>query len=338
MNQQLTTTKKPGAHGPAPSLTRPGFGDWASKNRSLLAPVGALIVMIIGFTIMSPEFLTVGNAVNILLDSSVLMILALASTIIILMGSIDLSIGSTLAICAFTGALLAQSTGDNNLLLLVPIVGLICGLLNGLGVAFLGLPSFLVTLGSFFVYNGLANYFSGGQPVTLMSGGPLVWFSGTIGGVPVIALWAVVILVIVHLVFRYTRGGRYVYAIGGNEKTARLAGAPVRRVKVWAFAAAGTLAGVAALLQLAKLQSASPDMGAPYMLPAIAAVVMGGTPLTGGIGGALRTVIGVLVIAILSNGMVLAAIDPHLQDVVQGIVVVGAVAVTMQRRRADVVK
>ncbi len=194
MNQQLTTTKKPGAHGPAASSTRPGFGDWASKNRSILAPVGALIVMIIGFTIMSPEFLTVGNAVNILLDSSVLMILALASTIIILMGSIDLSIGSTLAICAFTGALLAQSTGDNNLLLLVPIVGLICGLLNGLGVAFLGLPSFLVTLGSFFVYNGLANYFSGGQPVTLMAGGPLDRFSGTIGGVPVIALWAVVIL------------------------------------------------------------------------------------------------------------------------------------------------
>jgi ribose transport system permease protein/putative xylitol transport system permease protein len=294
--------------------------------------------MIIGFTIMSPEFLTVGNALNILLDSSVLMILALASTIIILMGSIDLSIGSTLALCAFSGALLAQQTGDNNVLLLVPVVGLVCGLLNGLGIAFLRLPSFLVTLGSYFVYNGLANYFSGGQPVTLPSGGPLAWFSGTVGGFPVIALWAIVVLAIVYLVFRYTKGGRYVYAIGGNEKTARLAGAPVRRVKVWAFAAAGTLAGLAALLQLAKLQSASPEMGAPYMLPAIAAVVMGGTPLTGGIGGALRTVVGVLVIAILSNGMVLGAINPHLQNVIQGLVVVAAVAVTMDRRRADVVK
>lgn len=310
----------------------------ARRNWTTIAPVGALLVMVAGFSAMSPQFLTAGNALNIMLDSSVLLVLALASTLIILMGSIDLSIGSTLALCAFTGALLARSTDDYWVLLIVPVVGLICGLLNGLGVAVLGLPSFLVTLGAYFVYNGLANFFSGGQPVTLRREAPLTWFGGMVGGFPVIALWAVAALIVIAVITRYTRSGRYIYAIGGNEKTARLAGAPVRRVKIIAFAASGTLAGVAALMQLAKLQSASPDMGEPYMLPAIAAVVMGGTPLTGGVGGPLRSLIGVLVIALLSNGMVLAAVNPHLQDVVQGLVVVAAVAVTINRRRADVVK
>lgn len=310
----------------------------ARRNWTTLAPIGALVVMVIGFSAMSPQFLTTGNALNILLDSSVLLVLALASTLIILMGSIDLSVGSTLALCAFTGALLARSTDNYWVLLIVPLVGLACGLLNGMGVALLGLPSFLVTLGSYFVYNGLANFFSGGQPVTLRGAAPLTWFSGRVAGFPVIALWAVAALVLVSLATRYTRGGRYIYAIGGNEKTATLAGAPVRRVKIAAFAASGLLAGVAALMQVAKLQSASPNMGEPYMLPAIAAVVMGGTPLTGGVGGPLRSLIGVLVIAILSNGMVLGAVNPHLQDVVQGLVVVAAVAVTINRRRADVVK
>lgn len=305
---------------------------------STLTPIAALVVMLIGFSLMSPQFLTLGNAVNILFDSSVLLVLALASTLIILMGSIDLSVGSTLALSAFAGALLARSTDNYWVLLILPLVGLVCGLLNGLGVAFLRLPSFLVTLGTYFIYNGLANYFSDGQPVTLRSLAPLTWFSGKVGGFPVIAIWAIAALIVVALVTRYTRGGRYLYAIGGNEKTATLVGAPVRRVKVGAFAAAGTLAGLAALMQVAKLQSASPDMGESYMLPAIAAVVMGGTPLTGGVGGPLRSLIGVLVIAILSNGMVLGAVNPHLQDVVQGLVVIAAVAVTIDRRRKEVVK
>jgi len=332
----VTTTQAPTTR--QHSEHKQGRGDFLKRHWSILAPVLALVVMIIGFTIMSAQFLTVGNAKNIMLDSSVLLVLALASTTIILMGSIDLSIGSTLAFCAFVGALVSRDVTSNYPLLLLPVIGLACGLVNGLGVAFLRLPSFLMTLGTFFIYNGLANYFANGQPVLLAPGAPLNWFSGDLAGFPIIAIWALGVLLVVFLVMRYTRFGRYIFAIGGNEKTARLSGVSVQRVKVYAFSLAGALAGLAALLQLAKLQSASPDMGAPFMLPAIAAVVMGGTPLTGGVGGPIRSLLGVLVIAILANGMVLGAVNPHLQNVIQGLVVIAAVAVTMNRRRSEVVK
>ena len=305
---------------------------------STIAPVGTLLALIIAFSIADPRFLQYENGLNILRQSSVLLVLALASTLVVLMGSIDLSIGSILTLTAFTGALLSRSTGDSSILLLLPIIGLLCGLFNGLVVAYGKLPSFLVTLGTLYAFNGLANYMAGGRPIGLPSGGVGRIFTGSLGDFPVVALWAILVLIIVGLLARYTRLGRYLYAIGGNEKTARLSGVPVSRYKVYAFMVAGFLAGIAGLLQLARANSASPDMGDSFLLPAIAAVVMGGTPLSGGLGGPLRTVTGVLIIAILGNGMVIAAVNPFLQNVIQGLVVIIAVAITIDRRKMSLVK
>ncbi len=321
-----------------PNQSSAGLMRLVRKRWTLVAPIVVLLGLIIAFTIMDPRFFQYENFLNILRQSSVLLVLAMASTVVILMGSIDLSVGSVLSLSAFTGALLVQSTGSTAVLLLCPIVGLLCGLFNGGLVALGRLPSFLVTLGTLYAFDGLSKYISGGRPVSLKPGGVGDIFTGSIGGFPVVVLWALLVLVVSILVARYTRFGRYLYAIGGNEKTTRLSGVPVTRYKVYAFMIAGLLAGFAGLLQLARARSASPDMGAEFLLPAIAAVVMGGTPLSGGIGGPARTVIGVLIIAILGNGMIIASVNPYLQYVIQGLVVIAAVALTMDRKKMTLVK
>jgi ribose transport system permease protein len=302
-----------------------------------LAPFVVLVALIVVFGVLQPIFLTVDNSRNILTSSSVLLVLALGTTAVMLTGSIDLSVGSTLTLSAYAAALLAQHHGTG-MLLLAPLVGLACGVLNGVLVAYGRLPSFLVTLGGYFAYDGVASYISDGQPVGLPLGGISSYFGGVKGNVPIIFVWAVVVLIAIALVFRYTAFGRYLYAVGGNERTARLSGVRVERVKLYAFMLSGFLAGVAALLQVVRTQSASPSMGSAFLLLAIGSVVMGGTSLSGGSGGAANSIMGVLVIAILSNGMVLASVDPYIQNVVIGVVVVAAVAITMKRSRDDVIK
>lgn len=317
---------------------RSGLAEVVRRRWSALAPIAVLCALLIGFGLVADDFLTRDNALNILRGSAVLLVLALASMTVILTGGIDLSIGSTMMLAAFVGALLAKDAGSTDILLILPIVGLACGVVNGAVVAYGRLPSFLVTLGTYFTFAGLARYLADGQPVTLPYQGAGSIFTGNALGFPAIVTWSLGTLVIAILVFRYTRVGRHIYAIGGNEKTARLSGVAVRRVKLYAFMGAGLLAGFAAILLLMRTGSASPNMGEPFLLPAIAAVVMGGTPLSGGAGGPLNVVLGVLVISILNNGMVLAAVNPHIQNVVMGLVVVIAVALTIDRRRNDVVK
>jgi len=303
-----------------------------------VAPILTLVLLVLAFSLLNSSFFQLDNGLNILRQSAVLLVLAMASTLVILMGSIDLSVGSTLTLTAFSGALLVQNTGNGAMVLLIPIIGMVCGAFNGVLVAYGRLPSFLITLGTLYAFDGLANYLAGGRPIGLPFGGVGKIFTGTVAGLPVVALWAALVLLIVAIVARYTRFGRYLYAIGGNEKTARLSGVPATRYKLFAFVLAGFLAGVAGLLQLERAQSASPAMGSAFLLPAIAAVVMGGTTLSGGVGGPVRTVTGVFIIAILSNGMVIAAVDPFLQNVVQGLVVILAVAVTTDRSKLTIAK
>lgn len=324
------------------SLTRDPAPAAAESKRarpawSSITPVIALVILVVVFSLADSRFFQFENALNILRQSAVLLVLAMASTIVIMMGSIDLSIGSVLSLTAFVGAILAQTAGTG-ILLLLPLLGAACGLLNGMLVAYGRLPSFLVTLGLMYAFDGLAKFISGGRPLSVRPDTIVTIFGGSIGGFPTVVLWALLALVAAVLLVRYTRFGRYMYALGGNEKAARLSGVPAARYKLLAFVVAGLFAGLAGLLQLARVRSASPDMGEPFLLPAIAAVVMGGTPLSGGIGGPARTVIGVLIIAILGNGMVIAAVDPFLQNVVQGLVVIGAVALTIDRRKLTLVK
>ncbi|GES46022.1 monosaccharide ABC transporter membrane protein (CUT2 family) [Rhizobium sp. ERR 922] len=300
-----------------------------------LTPFLAAFALIIFFSFMHDAFLTWPNIWNIVRQSSVLLVAAMGITFVILIGSIDLSVGSIMTLSAICAVTLVPTMGEAGIVVGL-LVGALCGAINGALNAVLKLPSFLVTLGTLFIFQSLGLIISGGRPLPWNT--PLS--SALAGGVafgsfPKIGLWAVGVLVICTLVARFTRFGQYMYAIGDNERTTRMSGINTTKMKVLVFVAAGLISGLAGILLGIRTFSASPGMGDPFLLDTIAAVVLGGTLLTGGVGGPLRTVLGVLTIVILANGMTLLQVDPFYQVGIRGAVVILAVLVTTRRRRLD---
>jgi ribose transport system permease protein/putative xylitol transport system permease protein len=324
---------------PAPRAAEPrSVTDLAREWGSRLLPYALVIVLVIYFSARSPLFLTQDNIFIILRASSVLAVIAFASTMVIVAGSIDLSVGG---IAALTGTLAAYLTldGHPHLIWLAPIVGLGCGLVNGFLVAYAKLPSFLTTLGMLFILNGLALRMTGGASQLIVHErlDKLV-NDVTFLNVPNVVWWAVLTFVFVAVLAYRTPFGRRIYAIGGNERVARLSGLKVDRTKLMLFGLSGALAGVAGLMLIGQGSGSSPNMGDSFLLNAIAAVVMGGTALSGGSGGPARTLIGVLTLGIVSNGMTLTAVDPNYQTVIFGVIVLLAVVVTVRRSETGVVK
>ncbi|WP_408899786.1 ABC transporter permease (plasmid) [Nocardioides sp. R1-1] len=310
---------------------------WAKWGIKFL-PYALVVGLIVYFTARSALFLTEDNILNILRASSVLMVLACASTLVIVAGSIDLSVG---AVAALTGTLAVQFTNDGHpawVWLALPI-GLACGLLNGFLVAYAKLPSFLTTLGILFIFNGLALRLTGGAAESMTHETLDNLTNGaTIGGIPNIIWWAVIGFVVVAVIAYRTPFGRRIYAIGGNERVARLSGLPVNRTKLWMFGLSGLFAGAGGLMLIGQGGGSSPGMGDAFLLNAIAAVVMGGTALNGGAGGPARTIVGVLTLGIVTNGMTLTQVDPNYQTVIFGVIVLLAVLVTVRRTETGVVK
>ncbi len=303
-----------------------------------LGPSIALVVLIIIFSLLNSHFFSLGNMTNVLQQAAVLTILALGETFVITMGSIDLSIGSTVSMVGMLAAFLIRDYGQWAVLA-APVAGAAIGAINGWLAAYARLPSFLTTLGMLFAVNGMTLYLTQGTAISVQPDLQIQSvFNGLLFGIPTIALWALAAWAISVFAARRTRFGRYNYAIGGGETVARLCGVPVARFKLYAFIVCGLLAGFAAILLMLRVSGSDPTMGTPLLLPAIAAVVMGGTPLTGGVGGPHRTLLGVLVITILQNGMNLADVNPFLQDVVLGAGVIIAVAINMDRKGVMLVK
>jgi len=310
------------------------MGNWGRR----LLPYALIIGLMILFSAKNKNFMTVDNMFNILRSSSTLMVIACGATLIIVAGSIDLSVG---AVAALTGtiAVYLNLEGMTQWMWLAIPIGLVCGLLNGVLVAYAKLPSFLTTLGTLFILDGLALRITGGAS-QLMDAPTLDKMINDewILGIPNIIWWAVVIFVITAIVAYRTPFGRRVYAIGGNERVARLSGLRVERTKLMLFGLSGLLAGVAGLMLIGQGGGSSPGMGDPFLLNSIAAVVMGGTALNGGSGGPARTILGVLTLGIVTNGMVLSQVDPNYQTVVFGVIVLFAVIVSVRRSETGVVK
>ncbi|NPD67732.1 ABC transporter permease [Lichenicola cladoniae] len=334
MSQQQTVVA-------SPKLT----GGTASGTKRLVAfltsgaqgPLIGLVLLCIVFACTTSVFLTLRNALNVVDQVTTLGILALGMTGVIIIGGIDLSVGSILALSIMVLGWLPQDYGVPFplALLLCIVTGGICGLVNGLLVTRARLPAFIATLTMMSVARGLANITTDGQQVV----GYPDWFTGlaTIRHLGVLSATAgvFVALALAAWVFlRYRATGRSLYAIGGSAEVARLAGIPVRKLTVAVYVTSGLLAGVAAAVMAARLDSSQPSAGLGYELDAIAAVVIGGASLSGGIGSIAGTVVGVFIIGVLHNGLNLVGISPFIQQVVIGIVIAVAVTFDTLRRRA----
>lgn len=306
----------------------------------MVLPVLVVCVLIAFFSFASDAFLSLRNLTAISGQASTLLLACLGATFVILMGSIDLSVG---AMVLFVGAVTVKAINAFDLGIGALFVGLGTGMLlgwvNGLIFAFGRIPSFVVTLGTLSVFTGAAWEILQGRALRYDS---LIFEDLAIGQLiprfPNIALIATLVWVLMVFLCFATRFGRYMYIIGGGEAVATTAGIPVRRYKIYAFMLSGMTAGLTGALAVARLGTAGPTLGQDLLLNTLAAIVVGGTSLSGGIGGVHRTLIGVLIIALLDNGLNLMGVNQYSQMMVKGAVVIGAVLVGQDRSKSAVMK
>ncbi len=304
----LDTTKLP--------LRLPGVH--ADRMFVVISRLIALILLIVVLSILSPYFLTWTNAVNVLRQASLQFIISAGLTIVILTAGIDLSVGAILGLAACVSASLISGgylvLGIASALL----AGLICGAANGLLVTVGRIPPFIATYGMLWIAFGLGYVFMRGEVIYGLPQGFRYIGAGILWGIPVPVIVAVLLLIGLHLLLHKTVLGRSIYAIGGNPDAARLSGMPVTRRLVAVYALSGLLSGFAALIVIARINAADSGVGEDLLLPAIAAVCLGGTSLFGGVGGIVGTAVGSLILALIVNGMNLLGVQTFWQNAVTG--------------------
>lgn len=290
-----------------------------------------LVLLGTWFTLGSEFFLTGNNIRNILLSVSVLGILAAPSTLLLISGNFDLSIGSAAALCGVTFGMVAESQSLAVAILAAVGVGLAAGVGNGVLVAYFGISSLIVTLGTLSVFRGVAQLRSNGQTTRLDT---FRWLgSGEVLGMPVQIGLFIIVVVIFGLVMRYTTFGRSVFAIGSSQQAARLAGIRIRPTLFALFVLSGLLAALAGLILSLQLRAASPNTASGLELSVVAAVILGGASLNGGRGTILGTVLGVLILGTLNNGLTILSISSFWQEIARGLVLILAVGLDRVRLR-----
>jgi len=295
-----------------------------------------LLLMVIGFSTVKPVFLRSANIINIFRQVAVIGTLALGVTLVIITGGIDLSSGSVVALVGVITATMAAP--GNNIFLAVLIglgVGILCGLINGAILSKTGIPPFIATLGMMTAARGAALLFTGGKPVSHISEPFLILGSGKIGLLPVPVLIFLLMGLITHILLRKTKFGKTIYSIGGNVQAAKLCGINVNKVLILVYGYAGLMAAVGGIILTARVSSGNPTAGLAYELDAIAATVIGGTSLTGGVGLISGTIIGALIIGVLNNGLTLIGVSPNWQQIIKALIIVGAVILDTYRHKTS---
>lgn len=306
------------------------------KNAHEYGALIALVILIVIMSFISPQFRTFSNLLTLLRQASVNGLIAFGMTLVILTGGIDLSVGSTLGL---TGALFAGLIVNMGMpiplaVLVALIFGLLLGLISGFLVGKAKLQPFIATLITLTVYRGFTLIYTNGRPISNLTadeyvGSEFLTFigRGAILGIPVPVIILFFAFILFYLLLNKSVLGRKIYAVGSNERAAQLSGINTDRIKLFVYSISGLTSTIAALILVSRLNSAQPTLGTGYELDAIAATAIGGTSMTGGRGKISGTLLGILIIAVLSNGMNILGISSYYQDVVKGIVILLAVLV-----------
>lgn len=297
-----------------------------------MGPLLGLVLLSLVLTILSDRFLTVNNLLNVTRQISINAIISVGMTLIILTGGIDLSVGSIVALTgSITAGLLVGGQGMFVAVLVGIAVGVGLGLCNGMLITRAGIPPFIATLGIMTAARGFTLVYTEGRPITGMGESFRFLGGGYIGGIPVPVIIMVIIFVATYIMLKKTRLGRYIYAIGGNEEAARLSGINTKKILLSVYALGGLLAGFSGIIMASRLNSAQPTAGISFELDAIAAVVLGGTSLSGGVGTIGGTLIGAFIIGVLDNGLNLLNVSSFYQQVAKGFVILLAVFLDKKR-------
>ncbi|ATA61537.1 ribose ABC transporter permease [Geobacillus stearothermophilus] len=300
-----------------------------------LGPLIGLFLLCIVLSILSDDFLTMDNWLNLLRQVSINALIAFGMTFVILTGGIDLSVGSVLALSsAITAGMMAQGMNGFVAILVGLLAGMVMGVLNGVIITKGKVAPFIATLATMTAFRGLTLVYTDGRPITGFASDDILFQMigrGYFFGIPVPIILMLMVYIALYVVLKKTTFGRHTYAVGGNEEASRLSGLRVDRLKIYVYALTGTLSALAGLILTSRLNSAQPTAGTAYELDAIAAVVLGGTSLSGGRGWIFGTLVGALIIGVLNNGLNLLNVSSFYQQVIKGAVIL--LAVLLDRRK-----
>jgi ribose transport system permease protein len=310
-------------------------------NSSLigLMPIITLAFLVLVMTIGSSRFLTLSNVTGMMEQGSTLLVMGLGETFVILLGSIDLSIAALAALTTIIAAMLLPTLGYWAFVV-AALCGAAAGALTGLVHTKARIPSFVASLGALGVWTGVAFTISKATPITVAQTNThyLTWVTGATLGIPNVIFTAMLVLAICYVLSEYTAFGRYVKAIGAGEKAATISGVAIDKYKTLAFTICAALAGLSGVLLSARMAGGSARMADGFQMRAIAVVILGGTAISGGVGGPLRTFVGVLIVMVLDVGMNMVGVNAWFQQAIYGAIIIGAVALTIDRSRMSIIK
>lgn len=326
---------------PAAAAATPSRWSRARDSRNLVSamPIITLLALMIVMTIGSPRFMRPGNLVSLVDQSSTLLILGLGQTFVILLGSIDLTLASVAAMSTILTAMLIPTLGYGAFAAGIGF-GVFSGLMTGLIHTKARIPSFIATLGISGLWTGVAFLVSNATPITVASANIhyLEWVRGDTLGLPNTVYIAAIVLSVTYMLEAFTPFGRFVKAIGAGERASSVSGVNIDKYKTLAFVVAGTLAGLAGVMLSARMAGGSARMADGFQMKSIAIVVLGGTAISGGVGGVMRTLIGALIVMVLDVGMNMIGVNPWFQQAIYGAIIILAVALTIDRSRITIIK
>lgn len=295
-----------------------------------------MVALVIIMSIISPTFFTSRNLINVAKQASITSVIGVGMTFVLITGGIDLSVGSVMALSGTLAASVAVA--DKNMPILAVILvgaalGTLCGLINGVGVSYIGFPPFIMTLGMMTIARGIPLVYTNGTPIFGLSDAFNALANSRILGIPTLVYYMVVISIIGYVILSKTVLGRQIYGIGGNEEAARLSGVPVARFKMLVYVFSGFLAGIAGILICSRITSGNGTVAEGYEMNAISAAVIGGVSMTGGSGSVLGMVVGAMILTIIQNSFDIMGVNSFYQDIIKGIIILLAVFLDLRGKK-----